>query len=66
MNKATKSILTDLANIGFSVVNLEKPREAGAAEELRKNRIVYIESGNERTWVLKFGQAPFGHQPKEF
>lgn len=65
MDKATQEILTEIATTGRAVIILHKAREAKAAETLRSLRIIHVEAGNDQMWIVKFGRAPFGHQPRE-
>ena len=62
MDKATQEILADLALSGYSVIILSKTREAKAAEALRSAGIIYIDAGNEKMWIVKFGRK-LGHTP---
>lgn len=65
MSTTEHQILSEIASTGQAVVLLFKPREAKAAETLRSLRIIHVDAGNEQVWVVKFGPAPFGHQPRE-
>ena len=65
MSTAEHNILVEIATTGRAVIILHKAREAKAAETLRSLRIIHVEAGNDMMWVVKFGPAPFGHQPRE-
>ena len=65
MTTTEHQILAEIASTGQAVIQLLKPREAKAAETLRSQRIIYVDAGNELIWIVKFGRAPFGHQPRE-
>lgn len=64
MTTTEHQILAEIALTGHAVVLLFKPREAKAAETLRSHRIIHVDAGNDQMWVVKFGPAPFGHQPR--
>lgn len=65
MNQTTADILSTIAQAGWATVLTFKTREAKAAEELRRQGIIYIEAGNDQMWIVKFGRAPFGHTVRE-
>lgn len=65
MSTAEHAILAEIALTGQAVIILRKAREAKAAETLRSHRIIHVDAGNDQMWVVKFGPAPFGHQPRE-
>lgn len=65
MTTTEHQILAEIALTGRAVILLHKPREAKAAEILRSHRIIHVDAGNDQIWIVKFGPAPFGHQPRE-
>lgn len=65
MDKATQEILTEIAITGRATVLMFKLRQAKAAETLRALRLIHVEAGNDQLWIVKFGPAPAGHQPRE-
>jgi hypothetical protein len=65
MTSTEHSILVDISLVGYSVILTHKAREFKAASTLIALRIIHIEAGNDKMWIVKFGQAPIGFQPRE-
>jgi hypothetical protein len=65
MTSTEHAILVEISLTGQAIILTHKTREFKAASTLIALRIIHIEAGNDKMWIVKFGRAPFGHQPRE-